>query len=163
MRALDLNTDESKLAVVCGDGSVRIIDMKTMAEETCIEAHQKSVFSVKFHPTKQLLLSGGMDAQLMVWEIANEYKLRYKIPVHNLSIYSIVFSPNNRFIATGSRDKTVKIWDADSYKPVKRLDKDKMEGHQHSVNKLLWTKHNNYLLSTGDDKALMVWEVVEQE
>ena len=40
-----------------------------------------------------------------------------------------------------------------------RIDKSQHEGHTHSVNKLLWTDFNNYLISTGDDKAIMVWEI----
>jgi WD40 repeat protein len=100
------------------------------------------------------------DAYLNVWNIEKEYALINHIPDHNYTIYSIVFSTNMKFFATGSRDKTIKIWDAENFEMLLRIDKKQHEGHSYSVNKLFWSDFNNYLVSTGDDRAIMVWQII---
>ena len=103
-----------------------------------------------------MILTGGRDAHLNIWD-AKSYTLIKSIPAHNYAIYDIVFSPDAKLFATASRDKTVKIWDAETFELQVRINKENYDGHVNSVNKLLWT--DKYLVSTGDDRAVMVWEV----
>lgn len=158
VRAIDINANETHLAVACGDGTIRIFNLQTLEQIQIIDARQGSTYSVKFHPNGKHLLSGAKDAMLNIFDINEGYQLIRSIPAHNFAIYSIVFSPNNKFFATASRDKTIKIWDAETFEIIKRLDKDKSDGHLNSVNKLLW---NDYLISVGDDRSVLVWEIEE--
>ncbi len=158
VRAVDINHAETLLAVACGDGTIRIFNLETLEEIDKLDAHQGSTYSVKFHPNGKYLLSGAKDAMLNVYDIEQSCLLIKSIPAHNFAIYSIVFSPDKKFFATASRDKTVKIWDAETFAIIKRLDKDKAEGHLNSVNKLLWVGYHDYLVSAGDDRAVIIWE-----
>ena len=162
IRSIDFNIVLKEAAIGCGDGSIRIFDFETFEEKKIIKAHVDdfSVNTVCYHPNGKYLLSGSRDAYLNVWDIENDYALLHHIPAHNYAIYSIVFSPCKKFFATGSRDKTIKIWDAANFELLLRVDKAQHEGHTHSVNKILWIDFNNYLVSTGDDKAIMVWEII---
>ena len=121
-------------------------------------AHQFSANVATYSPDGTLLLSGGRDAHLNIWD-AKSYTLIKSIPAHNFAIYDIVFSPDAKLFATASRDKTIKIWDAETFELLVRIDKEKWDGHLNSVNKLLWSSYNNYLISTGDDRSIMVWDV----
>tara|TARA_B110000211_G_scaffold68580_1_gene79240 strand:- start:4845 stop:5768 length:924 start_codon:yes stop_codon:yes gene_type:complete len=161
IRSIAFSSVLKETAVGCGDGSIRIFDFETYEEKHIIKGHLDdfSVNSVCYHPNGKHLLSGSRDAYLNVWDIEDDYTLIHHIPAHNYAIYSIVFSPDKKFFATGSRDKTIKIWDAENFELLLRIDKMQHEGHSHSVNKLLWSDFNNYLVSTGDDKAIMVWEI----
>ena len=170
IRSIDFNIVLKEAAIGCGDGTIRIFDFETFEEKKILKGHVDdfSVNTVCYHPNGKYLLSGSRDACLNVWDIENEYALIHHIPAHNYAIYSIVFSPDKKFFATGSRDKTIKIWDArlndgvgqaENYELLLRIDNTKNEGHTHSVNKLLWSDFNNYLISTGDDKAIMIWEI----
>ena len=161
IRSIAFSSVLKETAVGCGDGSIRVFDFETYEEKHVIKGHLDdfSVNSVCYHPNGKHLLSGSRDAYLNVWDIEDDYTLIHHIPAHNYAIYSIVFSPDKKFFATGSRDKTIKIWDAENFELLLRIDKMQHEGHSHSVNKLLWSDFNNYLVSTGDDKAIMVWEI----
>jgi WD repeat-containing protein 61 len=165
IRSIAFNTILKEAAIGCGDGSIRIFDFETYQEKKILKGHVDdfSVNALCYHPNGKYLLSGSRDAFLNVWDIENDYALINNIPAHNYAIYSIVFSPDKKFFATGSRDKTIKIWDAKNFKLLLRIDKTKNEGHSHSVNKLLWEDFNNYLISTGDDKAIMVWEITKTD
>ncbi|HNS11009.1 MAG TPA: WD40 repeat domain-containing protein [Bacteroidia bacterium] len=155
LRAVALNSDESELAIACGDGFIRFIDPAELKMKDQFEAHNLSVNSVSYHPNLPLLLSGGRDAILNFWD-TNNHQLVKSVPAHNYAIYSIDFSKDGRYFATASRDKTVKIWDAENLEFLLRIDKDKSNGHSHSVNKIMWTG-SDMLLSAGDDKTIKFW------
>ena len=161
VRSVDFNIILKEAAIGCGDGSIRIFDFETYEEKKILKGHDHdfSVNTVCYHPNGKYLLSGSRDAYLNIWDIENDYALIHHIPAHNYAIYSIVFSPDKKFFATGSRDKTIKIWNAENFELLLRIDHAKNKGHTHSVNKLLWSDFNNYLVSTGDDKAIMLWEI----
>jgi WD40 repeat protein len=42
---------------------------------------------------------------------------------------------------------------------IKRIDYTALQGHQLSVNTLMWSNYNNWLVSAGDDKKIMVWDI----
>lgn len=151
---------ESNAAVACGDGFIRIIDMKELKVKSEFQAHTGSVYAVKFSPDGKRLLSGGKDAHLNIWNMEHgAWDMERSIPAHNFAIYSIVFSPDGKYFATASRDKTIKIWNAGSFEILTRINKENYEGHINSVNKLLWGTH---LISASDDRKLMIWNISER-
>lgn len=157
VRAIDYKNQ--LLAIACGDGSIRILDSETLTEIQTISAHQLSCNAVKFHPNSRYLVSGGRDAHLRIWDINSNFSLVKEIAAHNFAIYSIDFSNNATLFATASRDKTVKLWNAETFDILIRINKEKLDGHTNSVNKVLWSSFNNYLISAGDDKKIMIWKV----
>lgn len=159
IRDLSINREQSQMAIACGDSSVRIFDLSSFTEIFSFEAHRLSANAVKYHPDGKHLITGGKDAHLNIWNIADNYRIVQSIPAHNYAIYSIEFSPDNKLFATASRDKTIKIWDARTFELLLRIDKSHFNGHINSVNKLLWSKYKNYLISAGDDRTIMVWEI----
>lgn len=163
IRNLALNAAETELAVACGDGSIRLFDMQNQKEIFSIEAHQDSANCVLYHPNGEFLLSGGKDAHLCVWKRndTGELILHSKIPAHNYALYSLAFHPDGNYFASGSRDKTVKIWNAHTFEFLLRINKESYEGHLNSVNKILWSSHKNWLISAGDDRAILLWDLIE--
>ncbi len=158
LRQVALSPKGDLLAIACGDGQIRLLDTKKNELIKAWNAHDMSCNAVCFSPSGDVLLSGGKDAHLNIWDVST-LKLKHSIPAHNFAIYSIVFHPDGKLFATGSRDKTLKIWDAESFEFLIRIDKGKFGCHSHSVNKLVWLKHNDFLLSAGDDRRIIVWQV----
>jgi WD repeat-containing protein 61 len=155
IRSIDI---KSNLAVIaCGDSSIKLIDLNSRKELHSFIAHEKSTNVVKFHPTENILLSGGWDAHLKLWD--SNYELIKSIPAHNYAIYSIEFSPDNTMLATASRDKSIKIWDASNIESPKSITYENLKGHQFSVNRLFWDESSGDLISAGDDKKIMLWDI----
>jgi WD40 repeat protein len=159
VRNIAFNKDHSLTAVASGDGMVRIYNTASLEEIKAFKAHDLSANAAAWHPRQDILLTGGRDAHLNAWDIKNDYALLQSIPAHNYAIYSIAFSPDEKLFATASRDKTIKLWNADDLEFLVRINKEKNEGHTHSVNRLLWCRYNDYLISASDDRSVMVWEV----
>lgn len=113
---------------------------------------------MRFSPDGKFLLTGGKDAHLNIWQVGHYDKIK-SIPAHDWAIYDIAYSPNSNLFATASRDKTLKIWDSKTFQLLKVINKEKYDGHQFSVNKLIWSTYNNYLISAGDDRAIIIWEI----
>ncbi|MGY8888636.1 MAG: WD40 repeat domain-containing protein, partial [Flavobacteriales bacterium] len=162
VRNIDFNDTTSEIAVALGDCKVLVFDLQTLDHKTDFMAHQSAVYVVRYSPDGKFLLTGGKDAHLNIWNVKN-YELVKSIPAHNWAIYDIVFNPDASLFATASRDKTIKIWDAKTYELLKRITKTKFDGHTHSVNKLFWNTCPNYLVSVGDDKMVMVRDVIRFE
>lgn len=160
LRAIDSYGNNA--AIACGDGMIRIIDLRHLKVKSEFIAHKGSVYTVRFSPDGRFLLSGGKDAHLNVWGMmagTGLWNMKKSIPAHNYAIYSIVFSPNGNYFATASRDKTIKIWDANTFEILSRINKEQYDGHIHSVNKLMWITYKNLLISTGDDRKIMLWAI----
>jgi WD repeat-containing protein 61 len=160
VRSIDFNYITSEIAVASGDCQVRIFDLHTLDEKNAIIAHGLSANTVRFSPDGKILLTGGRDAHLNAWD-TNSYTPITSIPAHNYALYDIVFRPDGKLFATASRDSTIKIWDAATFEVLIRINKEKHMGHKNSVNKLIWSTYNNYLISTGDDRAIIIWEISE--
>lgn len=159
VRSVTFNYNACEIAVASGDCNVRIFDLYTVEEKKTVLAHQLSANILRYSPDKKLILTGGRDACLNIWDAKN-YTLIKSIPAHNYAIYDIAYSPDKTLFATASRDKTVKIWDAQTFELLVRINKENYDGHVNSVNKVFWSTYKNYLISTGDDKTIMVWDIL---
>jgi WD40 repeat protein len=160
VRCVAFRPDKDEMVIGCGDGTIRVIDTETFEQRIKLEGHEKdySVNGLAYTPDGKQLISGGRDARLAFWDLANGYELINKIPAHNYAIYSIVFHPSKPIYATGSMDKTIRIWEIGKMRPIRTIDLSN-GGHKNSVNKLLWSDFNDYLISTGDDRSIKVWNI----
>ena len=160
LRCLDYCESTHEIAAGASDGCIYFLNAQTLELNHVIEnAHHHSVFTVKYHPVNRLLLSGGRDAHLKIWDLENGWANIYAGPAHWFTINSIVFHPQGLLFATGSRDKTIKIWDAQSFELLKVLDTVRDGCHVNSVNKLFWSSHNYTLISCSDDRSIILWEI----
>jgi WD40 repeat protein len=158
IRAVAVHPVAEEITVCSGDGQLVTLHALTGSILHRRPAHQFSCNSAVYSPDGNLLISGGRDAHLNVWD-AISHQLIKSIPAHNYAIYAFAFSPDGQWLASASRDKTVKLWDAESFDVLIRLDKEKFDGHRNSVNKIIWMEHPHGLLSTGDDRSVMSWSV----
>ncbi len=154
LRALACSPSGEHISVACGDGAVRVLDTTHFNEVATCNGHEGGVNAVAVHPTKPVLVSGGKDGHLRVWDIGNGYREVMAIPAHRSTIYQIAFDPHDLRCASVSRDKTVKLWDAGSFDPLMRLDVS-TGGHSHSVNALCWSGPS--LFTGGDDRRVIRW------
>ena len=161
VRGVSVSDKHSLVAFACGDGSIAVYNSDSLGELIRFNSHDLSANCVCFHQNGKLLLSGGRDAHLRVWDIENNFELVKEVPAHNYAIYKIMFNESGELFATASRDKTAKIWQADPVSFLARIDKEKHDGHLNSVNTVLWL-NNSTLASAGDDRSIAIWEIIEK-
>ncbi|MEY4928056.1 MAG: hypothetical protein RI894_2492 [Bacteroidota bacterium] len=161
VRCMAFQESNGLLAVGDSQSNIFIIDFFTKIIIKIIQkAHLPSVFTVSFSPCGNFLLSGGRDALLKIWAIADDFSLEKTINAHNYTLNDLQYSPNQAFFATASRDKTIRIWDSKTFELVKVLDLFRFGAHKNSVNRLIW-ENDRVLLSVSDDRTVCVWEITE--
>ncbi len=153
IRQVSIGVDH--VAIACGDGTVRILELNFFNEIKTLEVHQGGATMVAHHPSKPVLLSGGKDALLKVHDISNDWKPLLTIAAHNFAIYDLQFDSGGKTAFTASRDKSIKVWDATTLDPLQKLDA-QAGGHSHSVNSIVYT--SEMLVSGGDDRQIIVWK-----
>ena len=147
-------SNDGHLALAGTDGVVRVLEPELL-NEVYAYTHPDAVFSVAWHPSKGLLVTGCKDAHLRVIDLSVEDPL-VEIPAHNFGIYDIKFSPDGKYFATASFDKTIKLWDAQTMEVVDR--REFPAGHISSVNQLVWTVDGR-LWSASDDRTIKIWAI----
>lgn len=159
IRQMAIHPNEKEIAIACGDHVTRIFDTAYFNEKCRLSGHTMSVNSCKYIRKGTILLTGGKDAHLNVYDVANDHTLLKSIPAHNFAIYSMAEDRDGKLFFTASRDKTIKVWDSSNFEVIARLDKKEYNGHGSSVNKIYFSDYKNLLVSAGDDRNVVFWEV----
>jgi len=158
IRVIALSNDQKEVALGAKDGLIRIYSAEDFTLTNELQSHTLPITSIVYAPNGDYMISGSRDAQLKVWSLPG-YQLINTIPAHLFSIYSIAFHPVLPYFATCSQDKSIKVWSSTDFKLYKILSNEKgVEGHFHSINKMIWSEDGKYLISTGDDRQIKVWE-----
>ncbi len=158
-RCISINTGAGEFAVGYSDHIIRIFDLETYQLKHELTGHTNSVFTVAYHPHKPILLSGGRDANMRLWNMKDNYSLRESVVAHLYTINHLEFSPNGQLFVTCSMDKSIKVWNAQEFKLLKVIDKARYAGHGTSVNKLYWSPYNQQLASCSDDRTVSIWDL----
>ncbi|MCK6619638.1 MAG: TIR domain-containing protein [Calditrichaceae bacterium] len=131
-----------------------ILESKTKKDglETVVQlGHAGIVYSVAFHPTEDLIATGGGQGMVKLWRRSDQRLLR-TFKGHSAPVSSVVFSPDGKSLASGSDDQSVKVWAADSGKEIRTL-----KGHSKSVNSVCFSPDGKTLASGSADQSVKVW------
>ncbi len=158
-RVVAINPVTGDLAVGYSDNFIRVFSLEDYSLKVAYQAHQNSVFTLRYTPDWKFLISGSRDARLKAWDVSTNYIQAAEVAAHLFAINHMAFSPSGQHFATGSMDKSIKVWDTAELKLLKVIDKARHAGHGTSVNKLLWTSFNNQLVSASDDRTLSIWSL----
>jgi WD40 repeat protein len=160
VRTIAINRPTAEIAVGYSDCFVRVFSLDNLQLKYEWRAHENSVFSLRYLPDHNYLISGSRDARLKVWDVKGGYTQVNEVVAHLFAINHISFSPDGRYFVTGSMDKSIKIWETEAQRLLKVIDRSRHAGHGTSVNKVLWLPHENQVISASDDRTISVWNVI---
>lgn len=107
---LRLSPDGKLLLAAGKDGSLRIFDPKTGAEQWPSEGHQNQVLSLGYGPKSRTLVSGSYDNAVLLWG-AKGRSPTGTCKGHEYSVHSAGFDARGRPV-TGSWDGRICVWPA---------------------------------------------------
>ncbi|MCC5597787.1 nSTAND1 domain-containing NTPase [Nostoc favosum] len=168
VNSLDFDpNDNSKLAYVSYDGSVRIWNwQRNSLEEVGTHGEQVPVYMVRFSlPRRNLNLLASasylnsIGGTIKIWNIKNNKKqLIAEIKdVHKGIIYGLDFSPDGQILASGSDDETVKVWDVDKAIKGENPLIATLRGHTAKVNRLEFSRDGKIIASSSNDGTVRLW------
>ncbi len=163
LRAICYDAKRSLLYIGASNGHIYAVEEASLTLRYLWRAHDNSVFCLALSPGGDSLLSGGRDAYLRRWKLAEGDDFLPQeaaaIPAHNFTINDLAFSPDGTLLVTASRDKTLKIWDAQTLALQKVAEGIRDRGHVNSVNTICWLSADR-LLSGGDDRRILEWQII---
>jgi RNA polymerase sigma factor (sigma-70 family) len=110
------------------------------------------VASVAFSPNGKLVLAGGMDNAIHLFQLSDGKERR--LEGHTAQLLGAVFTPDGKRILSGSYDKTVRLWDVESGKEVCRF-----FGHDNWVWGVAVSPDGKFGLSGSLDKTVRLWKL----
>lgn len=167
--ALAFNPDGSRLATCGGDGAVKVWTMfpdgppqatppgnapPSLPLFADFKGHTKPVSSVAFSADGRLMVTGGGDMVVRVWDVgANRTEIR-ALRGHTDWVSSVAFTPNGRLVVSASVDKTVKIWELNTDETAKPV------GHTRRLNTIAVSGDGRWVASGSEDKTIKVWDAL---
>jgi len=145
-------------AIISGsfENMIRVWDNLTEMRFTrSLEAHDKSVLAVAFSNNDQLIASGSLDMQVILWDRVSGKQLKV-FRGHTGNIYDVEFTPDDKYLVSCSKDKTIKIWNVETGALVRTL-----LGHSEAVNSIDISSDGKLILSAGFDKTITLWNATD--
>ncbi|RMH70837.1 MAG: CHAT domain-containing protein [Cyanobacteria bacterium J007] len=149
------------------DTAIRIWQLDTGKNVYDLKGHGWEVTSVAFSKDGKLVVSGGADGAIMLWNWRAERRLRtLNRPddfFGSLSswfdrsigiIWAIALSPNGQMIASGGSQQPIQLWDVQSGKLLRSLTE-----HEDSVLTVAFSPDGKTLASGGSDCTIRLWKI----
>ncbi|KAK9154693.1 hypothetical protein Sjap_002173 [Stephania japonica] len=114
--------------------------------------HGGDVKSVDWHPTKSLLVSGGKDYLVKLWD-AKSGKELCSFHGHKNIVLCVKWNQNGNWVLTAGKDQIIKLYDIRAMKELESF-----RGHRKDVTALAWHPfHEEYFVSGSFDGAIFHW------
>ncbi len=118
-----------------------------------LAGHRGEVYAVAFSPDDRLLVSGGADGTIRVWDPTTGAEMR-TIAAHNSCTNDLGFTPDGAILASASCDHTVKLWDARTWSEIATL-----QGHDHDVLTVSVAPDGQRIASGDTSGVLRIWRI----
>lgn len=151
---------DGKQLVTLGTAQSTVFVWEVASRRTVAELdHEEVVLSVAWSAGTNLLATGGRDGAVLIWDMArgeSDSAMRYGRPVRALA-----FSADGKTLAVGTGGslpgdggRVIELLDVATLTPRGAL-----MGHERSVTSLAFTPSGEALVSSGDEGAVVVWDV----
>ena len=164
-----------ELMASCGwDNTVIIWDMNTCTVKYVMQGHTDNVWTVKFSPDEKYLISGGMDATMIIcdFQSGNTFKkitaepeqvnkigkypeIKYFLPN---SLSPKVFNKEGTLLYAGSTDGLIRILDLNSLEFT-----DTLYGHKGATSNMAISGDGSLLATGSWENELFIWDLESQE
>ena len=147
--------------VVSGNsnGSIGLWSLETGGLRRTFSAHSGGVNALTMSQNRNILVTGGEDGIVKLWNFAaglnsGEFPLLHTLKGHDNAVLSVAITPDSQKVASGSWDSTIKIWDVNTGELLQTL-----SGHSQMVSALAISPDGRILASGSKDSTVKLWNL----
>lgn len=153
VRSVAYSADGRLIAAGHGDGLVRLWDAgASRSAGRVLNGHTDVVSAVAFSPDVQLLVSGGRDNSLVVWNMQDETRVRTL--QHGAAVRDVAFSPDGALVAVATEDRLVTLWNIVDGTQARIL-----RGHESRVISVAFSPDGTQLAAGSEGINILRWNV----
>lgn len=148
--AVSPNEDDSIFAIGDGQGRIEFWNWKSRKKiKSFVADTRNSINSLAFSPDGKILVSGGDDFSIKLWDVYRAEELN--LGRHSAIVRTVAFSPDGKLIASGDDSGIIKIWDVETMENVI------LPRHDKAVTSLAFSPDGKTLASGSKDKTVRLW------
>ncbi|WP_238005540.1 Hsp70 family protein [Dactylosporangium sp. AC04546] len=121
--------------------------------------HKGEVTAVAFSPDRKTMATGGLDDEVMVWDVTNPAALTHIATLAGQQdwVSEVTFSPDGKTMATAAMDDTVMVWDMANPAAPSRIAT--LTDHKHWVYAAEFSPVGKTMATAGGDHTVMLWSM----
>jgi WD40 repeat protein/serine/threonine protein kinase len=155
--------DSTRLAVSTGSGSAYLRDGETGELLHELRGHPGAVYGSAFDPAGELLVTGGADGSLRLWDVATGAEQGAFDHGRGNAIFAIAFAASGEIVITGAADGMARIFRVirgsgagagARLEPIAEV-----EAHQGIVWRVDIAPDETSFVTGGDDGNVLTWEL----
>lgn len=150
--ATTISPDNTKVAVGCSNGKLKIYNLPGGTLAYDINAHPNWVMSVAYSPNGNYIATGGSDNKVKIWTSSG--MLLHTCNGHTGHVTSVKISPDNQYVISGSKDDKIRIWKIADGSLVTTL-----SGHTADVNAIDVSPDGTKIVSASSDNYCKIWDI----
>ena len=148
------NASGKVIVSVSYDGSIRVWNGSDGALEATLMMQggtNRPLNCVSFHPDGQLVVVGGWDCHVKIWDTFNQKRVKV-MRGHKTSVQACAYAPTGRHVVSASLDGEVKLWAVASAGALGTI-----SGHCLPVRALAFSSDARQLFTASKDRTVKVW------
>lgn len=126
---------------------------------TFLRGHLGSVRSVALSADGNVLVSGGNDNTIRLWDMTTRQPLESPLAGHHSTVWSVILSSDDKILVSGSGDNTIILWDMVTHQPLGLP----LVGHTGAVVSLALSADGKILASGSEDNTIILWDVTTRQ
>jgi WD40 repeat protein/serine/threonine protein kinase len=155
--ACRLTVDATACLAGGGDGSLRLFEIATGAEERVLAGHGDAITSVAVSDNGLWLASAGRDSWVRVWDTGDGV-CRHEFEGHDGIVQAVVFDPDGNAVISGGDDGTVWLW------PLEEGSLPELLGRsEDAISALAVSADGRFVVGGGWDSQVTVWSLARRE
>ncbi len=126
-------------------------------DQRVLSGHSAPVQAVTYSRDGKLLISGGRDNAVKIWDLKNGKSIK-TFRGHDSAVRSVDISPDGRQVISGAKDERIILWNVNEYEELRVLNGNELVGHEDVILGATFSSDGKKLLTAGRDRTARLWD-----